>query len=154
MNDNDKTAGDDVRRVLDRLQSYRVAENEMLTRARRSLLMSENELAALRFLTQQPGRAARPQALIRHLGISSASVTTLIDKLERAGRVERRLVAGDRRAVAVAITELAEREVRDTIGVTDERLEAAAQRLTPSELRRVEAFLRAVTDAVGGSAAA
>ena len=95
MNDNDKTAGDDVRRVLDRLQTYRVAENEMLTRARRSLLMSENELAALRFLTQQPDRAARPQALIRHLGVSSASVTTLIDKLERAGRVARRLVAGD-----------------------------------------------------------
>ena len=74
--------------------------------------------------------------------------------LERAGRVARRLVAGDRRAVAVAITELAEQEVRDTIGVTDDRLEAAAQRLTPSELRHVEAFLRAVTDAVGSSAAA
>ena len=157
MNSNDVTprvAGHESRRVLDLLRHYRVAESHMLARARRSLGLSENEFSALRFLMQQRDHAARPHTLIQHLGISSASVTTMIDKLERTGRIERHVVAGDRRAVSVAATELAKQEMRTTFGVLDQLMEAVAERLSPSELRHIEAFLAAVTDAVEGSVAA
>lgn len=148
-----QVAGDEIRRVLDRLQRYRVAERDMQTRAKRLLSMSENEFAAMRFLLRQPDHAARPQDLIRLLAVSSAAVTTMIDKLERAGRVERRTVEGDRRAVAFAATTLADEEMRDVLGAADELMEAAASQLTSSELRHVESFLIAVTDTIDGIAA-
>jgi len=157
MNSSDVTprvARHEARRVLAMLRHYRVAESDMLTRARRSLGISANEFEALRFLMQQRDHAARPHALIQHLGISSASVTTMIDKLERTGRIERHVVAGDRRAVSVAATELAKREMRATFGALDELMEDVAEQLSPSELRHIEAFLEAVTDAVEGSVAA
>lgn len=157
MNGNDVTprvARHDARRVLAMLRRYRVAESDMLTRARRSLGMSENEFAALRFLMQQRDHAARPHALIQHLGISSASVTAMIDKLERTGRIVRHEVAGDRRAVSVTATPLAKREMRTTFEELDELMEAAVERLSPSEINHIEAFLEVVTDAVEGSIAA
>ncbi|MEW1835663.1 MarR family transcriptional regulator [Microbacterium sp. NPDC079995] len=148
-----RVAGDEVRRVLDLLQKYRVAERDMQARARRLLSVSENELAAMRFLLRQPDRAARPQDLLRHLAISSAAVTTMIDKLESAGRVKRRTVEGDRRAVAIVATTLAEEELRGVLGDADTLMEAAASGFTPSELRQVETFLIAVTKTVDGIAA-
>lgn len=125
----------------------------MQARARRLLSMSENEFAVMRFLLRQPHHAARPQDLSHLLAVSSAAVTTMIDKLERAGRVERRTIEGDRRAIAIAATTLVEEEMRAVFGAADELMEAAASQLTSSELRHVETFLVAVTDTVDGIAA-
>ncbi len=145
--------GPDARRVVEMLRAYRAAETDMLTRARRALSMSENEFHAVRFLLQQPEEAARPQALIRHLGISSASVTTMVDKLERAGRVQRRAIEGDRRAVAISATAQVREEMHAMVGEVDHVMETAAQQLTPSELQTVGRFLRAMSAAVGEIAA-
>lgn len=55
-----------------------------------------------------------PSDIALNLGVTRATITGLVDGLERAGLVERHTVAGDRRMVTIAITAAA-RQVLDDI---------------------------------------
>lgn len=52
----------------------------------------------------------------RRLGMTSASATVLVDRLVRAGHVERTPHPTDRRRTSVVLTEHAEDEVREALG--------------------------------------
>ena len=69
--------------VLNMLRRYRAAETAMRARTRATMGMNETDLMALRFLLheQRAGRIVRPIDLARVLDISTASTTTLIDRL-------------------------------------------------------------------------
>ncbi|MFI8633433.1 MarR family winged helix-turn-helix transcriptional regulator [Microbacterium sp. NPDC077663] len=137
-----------ARRVLEALRTYRAAEAAMRRRTRDSMAMGENELLALRYLLRQPGHSARPYELARYLGITSASVTTMIDKLVNDGRVERVGVTGDRRGIMITATAHANEEVRDTLGKMHIRMYAVASKMSPTQQKHVVDFLEAMVDAV------
>lgn len=141
---------DRARRVLESLRTYRAAETAMRRRTRDSMSMGENELLALRFLLRQPDHTSRPSELVKYLGVTSASVTTMLDRLEKTGRVQRVANPSDRRSIFVRATPHANEEVRETLGKMHELMYGVALGLTPEAQEHVVAFLQKMADAVDG----
>lgn len=69
----------------------------------RALGVSISDLAALHHLVGRPPLG--PAELAHRLGMSTASATVLVDRLERAGYVRRRPASGDRRRIVLEVTE-------------------------------------------------
>lgn len=138
--------------VLEALRVYRAAEMAMRRRTRESMAMGENELLVLRYLLRDPDRRVRPGELTRYLGLSTASTTAILDRLERSGYVSRTPNPDDRRSIFVQATERAHAEVQQTLGGMHDRMLAAVIDMSPEESAVVVSFLRRMSDAVDGVA--
>ena len=136
--------------VLEAMRAYRAAETAMRLRTRESMGMGERDVLALRYLlaADRAGSPLSPRDLASKLGISSASTTTLLDRLTRSGHVARRPHPTDRRALVIVATDEADCEVRSTLGAVHERMMRAARELTAEEAATVTAFLHAMAEAV------
>jgi len=137
-----------ARRVLEALRTYRAAESAMRRRTRDSMSMGENEMLALRFLLRQPDHSARPAELVKYLGVTSASITTMLDRLEKSGRIERVANPTDRRSIFVKATPHADGEVRETLGRMHGLMYDVAVGMSPDAQEHVVDFLRRMSDAV------
>lgn len=89
-----------------------------------------------------------PVELGNRLGIRSASATTLVDRLERAGHAERRRHDVDRRRLVVAPTEQGAQAVATAFAPLAQSLDDAAEDLTPEGRAAVAQYLRRVTAAL------
>ena len=127
----------------------------MRRRTQDSMAMGENELLVLRFLTRAAGAGAdtTPADLARHLGLSTASITALLDRLERSGHVRRERHPTDRRKILVRGTTHTEDEIRDTLGGMHERMMRVTSGMSRVEADAVTAFLERMRCAVDGSCA-
>jgi len=139
--------------VLQAMRVYRTAELSMRRRTRDALAIGENDMTLLRHLLQfqQEGRHASAGELARHLNVSSASMTAMIDRLERSGHVRRERHATDRRSINVVATERTHHEMRDALGDMHSRMLDAVIEMTPDETQAVLemlARLRTVMDEV------
>lgn len=136
--------------VLNLLRRYRAADQEMRRRTRDSMGMGETDLLALRYVlkAEREGGLLTPGMLARRLGISTASTTVLVDRLERSGHLTRRAHPTDRRSLVVVSTTDSDSEVRQTLGRMHRAMIDAADALDPDELRTVARFLTAMIDAV------
>lgn len=136
--------------VLQAFRLYRAAEVAMRRRTRESMSMGENELLVLRYLLKAAGenRQVSPSELTRYLGVSTASTTAIIDRLERSGHVTRVPHPTDRRSIHVFATPESDLEVRQTLGRMHERMMAAVLDMTPEESAVVMACLARLQDAV------
>ena len=136
--------------VLNMLRRYRSAETAMRARTRASMGMNETDLVALRFLLreQKAGRIVRPIDIARMLDISTASTTTLIDRLERGGHARREPHPTDRRAGVVVPTVSSDDEVRATLGAMHRRMLSLVDELSDQERGVVMRFLVGMTAAI------
>lgn len=136
--------------VLNMLRRYRAAETAMRARTRATMGMNETDLMALRFLLheQRAGRIVRPIDLSRVLDISTASTTTLIDRLERDGHARRELHPTDRRAGVVVPTDSSDEEVQATLGAMHRRMLAYVDSLSDHDRAVVTRFLAGMSSAV------
>lgn len=136
--------------VLEALRLYQAAETAMRRRTRESMSMGENELLVLRYLlkAQSEDRFVAPTELSRYLGISTASTTALIDRLEKSGHVVRQAHPTDRRSVHVLATDQSDVEVRETLGRMHVRMLAAVDDMSPDEARIVIECLSRLQQAV------
>lgn len=87
-----------------------------------------------------------PFELGRRLGISSGSATELVDRLERAGHVERRRDQHDRRRVAVHLGEGTLASILGELSPLFGAVDDAAEQFTEAELAVVVRYLRLVAD--------
>jgi len=142
------------RAVLEALRVYRAAEVAMRRRTRDSMSMGENELLVLRYLLRDSDRGVRPGELTKYLGLSTASTTAILDRLERSGHITRTANPDDRRSIFIQATPKAHAEVRQTLGNMHGRMLAAVIDMTPEESAAVVAFLHRMSDAVDGVAVA
>ncbi|UPL12838.1 MarR family transcriptional regulator [Microbacterium sufflavum] len=138
------------------LRRYRSAETAMRARTRASMGMNETDLVALRFLLreQRAGRIVRPIDIARMLDISTASTTTLIDRLERGGHARREPHPTDRRAGIVVPTVSSDEEVRATLGAMHRRMLSLVDELSDAERGTVMRFLVGMTAAIEEAAEA
>lgn len=136
--------------VLDALRLYRAAESAMRRRTRESMSMTENDLLLLRYLlrAQSQERPVTPGDLARYLGVSTASMTAIVDRLEASGHVRREAHPSDRRRLLVHTTEHADVQVRATLHQMHERMFAAVADMPPENTEIVLRFLARVQDAV------
>lgn len=89
-----------------------------------------------------------PLELSQRLGISTGSTTELIDRLERAGHLERRRDSHDRRRVSLHPTEPAVAQVLFELRPLFDALDAAGNEFTPEEQDVVGRYLRRVSQAL------
>ena len=95
--------------------------------------------------------------LARHMGVTAATMSLTIDRLERKGYVLRLRDVADRRRVHLRLSSAGVR-IRDASSVLDPaRVEALGGRLTPDErqaaLRGLELLAQAAEDQAGTAAA-
>ncbi|MEV7605848.1 MarR family transcriptional regulator [Paenarthrobacter sp. NPDC089322] len=136
--------------VLNALRDYRTSEQAMRRRTRSSMLMGEKDLLALRYLfeAEADGRVMKPKDLGERLGITSASMTTLIDRLVDSGHIRREPHPTDRRALILRPTPASDEEVRHTLGGMHRRMLDVASALSPEESRIVVEFLEHMREAL------
>lgn len=129
--------------VLDAVRHWREAEQRLSLESRTALQLNETDMKALRYIIASMNAevAVTAGALSEHLHISTASVTKLLDRLERAGHIVRRPHPTDRRAVTVEITPETHRQVRRTMGLQHARRFEVARSLSPAEREIVIRFL-------------
>jgi DNA-binding MarR family transcriptional regulator len=94
------------------------------------------------------GEPLSPTEIARRLIVTTASVTSLLDTLERRGLVERRPAPGDRRMVLVAITPPAQQLVRQYVPRIVALQAAVMKDIPEAERRQAIAVLRQVHQAI------
>ncbi|MFP3465731.1 MarR family winged helix-turn-helix transcriptional regulator [Leifsonia sp. SIMBA_070] len=131
-------------RVLTAMREWREADQRLSFASRTHMKLNETDMRALRYIiaSMNSGVPVTAGALSDHLHISTASTTKLLDRLERAGHVERRPHPTDRRAVTVEITPETHREVRRTMGLQHARRFEVVRSLTPQDRDTVTRFLQ------------
>jgi DNA-binding MarR family transcriptional regulator len=132
--DLDEASLDQIVRVMDAMRDWRQAESRMSEASRKYMKLGETDMRALRFLISAHNQSvlATPGAISDHLGISSASTTKLLDRLERGGHITRSPHPTDHETRVAA---------RETVGRQHARRFYAAARLTSEEREVVIRFL-------------
>jgi DNA-binding MarR family transcriptional regulator len=100
---------------------------------------------------ERSGHTATPTWLAGRLRLSSASVTALVDRLERTGHVQRARAAGDRRRVQLTVTDNARRLGEAFFGPLIGRIVAIMDGFGPPERDAIIRFLAAVAAAAPDS---
>ena len=136
--------------VLRALRDYRNVEVARRRSARDSMGMGETDLLALRYLlrAQADGKRVGPKDLSRMLGITTASTTSLLDRLVDSGHVRREPHPTDRRSLLIVPTGATDSEVRSTLGGMHRRMMSVAEGLSAAEAQIVVNFLRRMSEAV------
>ncbi|MGP5290828.1 MarR family winged helix-turn-helix transcriptional regulator [Brachybacterium tyrofermentans] len=139
--------GDSAVDLLSALRAFRAADHEMRRRMSAGMKMNTTDLAALRYvIAHEVGDdPATPQALARHLGISGASTSKLLDRLTVSGHLERVPHPRDGRSRIVVATDHAHSQVRERLGRMHERMLEVAHGVPPSARPAVIEFLRPMT---------
>jgi DNA-binding MarR family transcriptional regulator len=106
--------------------------------------------------SQESGRQVGPTELAQHLGMTSASATVLVDRLETAGLLQRRPRADDRRRVLLEVTDRTREQIETHLGPALNEVHQLTESLTSAErdavltyLDRVCTALRSVSSAPG-----
>ncbi|HWI32065.1 MAG TPA: MarR family transcriptional regulator [Microbacterium sp.] len=112
--------------------------------------MNTTDLAALRMLVmrEQRGQAVSPHDLARHLRISTASTTKLLDRLSASGHLERRPHPRDRRARIVVLTDESRRAFFEHFGERLRAMRGVADGYNDDELATISRFIGEICDAI------
>ena len=133
--------------LSERLRRLAWAQFELNHALARALGMGSNDVWALERLRVE-GPLGPVELGHRLGGMSSASATALVDRLEAAGHVERRRHPSDRRRLVVTPTQLADTTGEEAFAPLDNELVEAAADLTPEERAAVARYLDRVTEAM------
>lgn len=130
-------------RVMDAMFRWREAERRVSEASRRYMRLGDNDMKALRLAVVMSDRDEPVTArdIADHLGISSASTTKLLDRLEAAGHIRRTPHPTDRRALAVVVAPETRAAAEATVGREHARRFRVAASLTPEEREIVIRFL-------------
>lgn len=134
---------DQITRLLTALAHWRQTEERLRAASRTYMKLNDTDMRALRYIifAGHQGVVVTPRSLSRHLEISSASTTKLLDRLERAGHIVRSPHATDRRAIVVTVTEETHAAASSSVGRMQANRFHAAARLSPDHRQTVIHFL-------------
>ncbi|WP_238343805.1 MarR family winged helix-turn-helix transcriptional regulator [Microbacterium sp. RG1] len=126
------------------LNAYSAARNDALVAARKELRISEVDARALLFVVDNPG--VRPSALRDYLGITSAGVTSLVDRLVERGLARRESDAEDRRGNHITATVDLTSEPWSALTEFDRRFEQAVETNLAERSDELAALLSRLTE--------
>lgn len=142
-----------ISHIMSAMARLRDVEKQILDASQRYMQLKQTDMRALHFLITRENLdiPATPSMLAAHLGITTASTTKLLDRLERGGHIERHPHPRDRRAITVTVTAETRTAATTTMGKHQSaRLKAAAQ-LTPQQCDVVVQFLTNTADDIESS---
>jgi DNA-binding MarR family transcriptional regulator len=87
----------------------------------------------------------RMKDLAERMGVTTGSLTVLVDRLERAGFVARKPHESDRRSILVGLTHEGERHFREHHALHERLTQEMAASLTPEEQELFPEILRKVS---------
>lgn len=136
--------------LMGALGDLRDAEQKLSLASRRYMRLNETDMRALHYLivSDNRGVTATPGGIATHLGISTASTTKLLDRLEKGGHIRRAPHPTDRRALAITITPETRQAAMDTVGKQQAKRFYSAARLTSAERDVVIRFLSDMADQI------
>jgi DNA-binding MarR family transcriptional regulator len=111
--------------------------------------MNPNDMSAIDALSRHGPMGVAD--LADHLGIRSASATVMVDRLERAGHVERLRDTTDRRRVAVSETAAARQATYETWSPVISAIDEACRALPETDRETVRRFMTDLTEVVNRS---
>lgn len=137
---------DQIVSVLRAVKEWRESEERLSLESRSYMRLNETDMKALRFIiaAKNAGVIVTAGMLADHLSISTASITKMLDRLEKAKHITRAQHPSDRRAVAIGITETTHADARATIGRRHARRFDVAAELSPDERDVVIRFLNSL----------
>lgn len=138
--------------ALQAVQEFSDAMDQMHSGIRGDMDMNATDVAALRMLImrERSGEDVQPQDIARHLAISTASTTKLLDRMSASGHVERRPHPHDRRARIVVVTDAARAEFFRHFGEHLARMRGGMADYSDDELRAITRFLDDMSGAMMG----
>jgi DNA-binding MarR family transcriptional regulator len=133
--------------VMNAMFRWREAEQRVSAASRAYMRLGETDMRAIRFAIVMSDRGEHVTArdIANHLGISSASTTKLLDRLEAAGHIARTRHPTDRRALAVLVDPDTRAAAETTVGREHARRFRVAAGLTAEEREVVTRFLQAMS---------
>ncbi|HKP06219.1 MAG TPA: helix-turn-helix domain-containing protein [Microbacterium sp.] len=131
------------------LRRYLDARNAAMVTARASLGISDIDARALLFIVGNPG--TRPTALREYLGITSAGVTTLIDRLVSRSLVRRDVDPSDRRVNRITATIDIAEDPWSALNRFDDDFDVAVGAADQALVENSTALLEALTAATVGA---
>lgn len=136
-----------ISELMSALGRLRDAERAIMKSTQDYMKLSETDMRALHFIIgcHNRGEIATPGAIAAHLNVSTASITKLLDRLERGGHVLRHSHPTDRRALAITVTDSTRQAATHSVGRQQSRRFYAAARLTANERDVVTRFLDDMT---------
>ncbi|WP_096713827.1 MarR family winged helix-turn-helix transcriptional regulator [Microbacterium sp. SZ1] len=151
--DRSGVAPEDLRQIaalMGAIGELRDAEQKLSLASRRYMRLNDTDMRALHYLIvcANKGVTATPGGIATHLGISTASTTKLLDRLERGGHIRRAPHPTDRRALAITITPETRQAAMDTVGAQQAKRFYSAARLTRDERDVVIRFLADMTQEI------
>lgn len=146
---------DDERDLLRAVRELVRADREMRNRLSDAMRVNPTDLRSLRHVIRTVEQAeagpagelagVTPRRLSEHLGISTAAVTTLVDRLVASGHLERTPHPTDRRSVLLVPTDRARREMAAHLADMHERMKAIAARVPRDARPAIIDFLQSLT---------
>lgn len=125
------------------LERYVRERLRCVTEARRTLGLNELDMVTVLHVSKHPG--IRPTELKNHLGITSAGVTTIVDRLVRRGIFRREVDPDDRRANHLHVEVDVTTEPWNCLTRFDDTFNAALNDLRPEVHDDVAAVLETAT---------
>lgn len=145
--DRSAVSGDDVAQItalMRAMGALREVEDRVSDASLEYMKLGKTDMRALHFLivAENTAQTVTASSLAAHLGITSASTTKLLDRLERGGHLSRRPHPSDRRSQSIHITDETRTAAMETVGAQQSRRFHAAARLSAAEREVVIRFLR------------
>lgn len=128
------------------LREVLVLNEAMEFEMRRAMGISETDFQAMQHLMTVPAISPGELAVLLHL--TSAAVTTVIDRLERAGYIQRTAHPTDRRMRLISVTDQAKKEAMDHLMPMILESDASVRTLDALGQRAVVEYLRATVAAI------
>lgn len=136
---------DQIVEVMEAMRRWRVIERQLNEASRKYMQLGENDMRAVRYMIamQRHGTLATPSDVARHLGITTASVSKMVDRLVAGKHIERLPHPQDRRSTALQVTEQTQTIARQSVGQHHAQRFHAIGSLTPDERAAVIKFFDA-----------
>ena len=136
-----------MNKVLDSLRSFQLAQAAALRRASDTVGVPETSLIALQNLLSTTGSEGIPMKdLAKHIGVSPAVLTGVVDKLEEHDWVRRQLSPTDRRSTVVVATVPEDAPVMAVLRALDEPIRKVANSIPESTAIVVRQLIAAMVD--------
>lgn len=134
--------------VMAALGRLRDVEQQLTEASQRYMKLGRSDMRALHFLivASHTNTVVTPSAIAAHLGISTASTTKLLDRLELGGHIVRAPHPSDRRALAISVTDETRESAMQTVGRLQAKRFHAAARLSAQERDTVIRFIDDMTE--------
>jgi DNA-binding MarR family transcriptional regulator len=131
--------------LSDAIARYQAAVDDFDRECARVLGVNETDLRCLEILIRERDEAT-PRLLADQLGLTTGSVTTMLDRLEKMNYVARRAHPTDRRKVIVSATAEASRRAGDLIGPLIDDGNEFLRGYSVAQLESIKEFITRTTE--------